>query len=192
MKKISLLFVGVLFCTLVFANGTDEPTSSSSVAVTNVTGSSLFKLYYTANTVGDVKISILDQQGNMLFTEKLKKTKGFVRPYNFGHLEEGTYAIQIDNEEGRRVEKVYYSAGKFNKVISIVKLTEKGKYLFAIKTEAADNVEVNIYDAHNKLIHSQKKLVDREFAEIFNLKNINEFTIEVSDDSGLLKSIKQQ
>ncbi len=27
MKKISLLFVGVLFCTLVFANGTDEPAS---------------------------------------------------------------------------------------------------------------------------------------------------------------------
>jgi hypothetical protein len=190
MKKISLLFVGVLFCTLVFANGTDETSSSSSVAVTNSSGSSLFKLYYTAYMEGDVKVSIMNQSGKLLFTEKVKKTNGFIRPYNFERLEAGDYTIQIENAEGKRVEKVHYSAGKVEKLINIVKLPEEGKYLLSVASDGADHVNVNIYNVDDELIHSQSSFVNRQFAEVINLKGIHAFTIEVTDSNGLLKTLK--
>jgi hypothetical protein len=191
MKKISLLFVGVLFCTLVFANGTDDPNAStSSVAVTNATGSSLFKLYYTANVTDDVKVSIVNNKGKIVFTETLKRIKGFIRPYNFDGLDVGEYAIQIENSAGKKMEKIYYGAGKIDKLVSVVKLSDPGKYLFTVKSKKADNVSVNIYDANNQLIHSQTKFINKEFAEVFNLKNINAFTFEVSDKNGLVKSMK--
>jgi len=187
MKKISLLFVGVLFCTLVFATGTDEPASISSVAVTNSTGSSLFKLYYTSNIADNVKVSIVRKSGAVVFAETLRKTAGFVRPYNFNGLEEGEYIIRIEDSNGIRKEKVYYSAGKVEKLVSIVKLAEEGKYLFTVNSKVADHVNVNIYNDRDELIHSHKSFVNKEFAEVFNLKNINSFTIEVSDGNGFLK-----
>lgn len=191
MKKISLLFVGVLFCTLVFANGTDEPNASaSSVAVTNSTGSSLFKLYYTANMVDDVKVAILNSSGKVVFSEVVKKTKGFIRPYNFTGLNPGEYSIKIQNASTTNVEKVYYGAGKVDKLVNVVKLADKGKYLFTVKSFSSDNVNVNIYDEKNQLIHTQRNFIDKEFAEVFNLKNINEFTIEVTDNTGLVRTIK--
>ena len=191
MKKISLLFVGVLFCTLVFANETDEPiVSSSSVAVTNSTGSSLFKLYYTAYTPGDVKVSILNHSGRLVFAEKLKKTDGFIRPYNFQGLEAGDYIIQIENAEGKRLEKVHYNAGKIEKLINIAKLPEEGKYLLSVASQGADLVNINIYDVNNELIYTQSSYVNKEFAEVINLKSIHAFTIEVTDSHGLLKTLK--
>jgi hypothetical protein len=191
MKKISLLFVAVLFCTLVFANGTDEPIApTSSVAVTNLSGSTLFKLYYTAHTEGDVKVSIFNQSGKLMFTEILKRTDGFIRPYNFEGLEAGDYTIQIENEESKRLEKVHYSAGKIEKLINIVKLAEEGKYLLSVASKGADNVNVNIYNDSDELIHSQERFVNKEFAEVINLKGINSFTIEVTDSKGLLKKLK--
>jgi hypothetical protein len=191
MKKISLLFVGVLFCTLVFANGTDEPIApASSVAVTNSSGSSLFKLYYSAYTAADVKVSIFNQSGRLVFTERLRKTDGFIRPYNFEGLEVGDYTIQIENTEGKRVERVHYNAGKIEKLINIVKLAEEGKYLLSITSKRADNVNVNIYNDNDELIHSQKCFVNNEFAEVINVKGIHAFKIEVTDSKGLLKTLK--
>jgi hypothetical protein len=189
MKKISLLFAGVLFCTLVFANGTDEPGPSSSVAVTNSKGSSLFKLYYTAYMADDVTVTIYNQFGKLLFTEKMKKTDGFVRPYNFERLGEGDYTIEVENEEGRHIEKVHYSAGKIDKLINIVKLADEGKYLLTVASKGADNVTINIYNEINQLIYSQDRFVEKEFAEVINLKNRKTFTIEVADSKGLLKTL---
>ncbi len=191
MKKISLLFVGVLFCTLVFANGTDEPTASTtSVAVTNLSGSSLFKLYYTAYKAGDVRVSILDHSGKLMFTERLRKTDGFIRPYNFERLAAGDYTIQIENADEKRIEKVHYDAGKIEKQINIVKLPEEGKYLLSVASESADHVNVNIYNVKDELIHSQISFVNKQFAEVINLKSIKAFTIEISDSNGLLKTLK--
>ncbi len=190
MKKISLVVVGVLFCTLVFANGTDEPIAPSSVAVTNSSGSSLFKVYYSAYIEDDVTVSIFNQSGKLVFIEKLRNTDGFIRPYNFERLDEGDYTIEVENEDSKHVEKVHYSAGKIEKMINIVKLADEGKYLLTVASKGADNVTINIYDDHNELIHSQERFVEREFAEVINLKNRKTFTIEITDSSGLLKSLK--
>jgi hypothetical protein len=188
MKKISLLFVGVLFCTLVFANGTDEPIKSSSVAVTNSSGSSLFKLYYSAYMEDDVRVTISNQSGKIFFKEMVKKTDGFIRPYNFKRLAAGEYTIQVETAEGKHIEKVYYNGGKIEKLINIVKLGDD-KYLLTVASKSADNVNVNIYNDKDELIHSQERFVNKEFAEVINLKNIKTFTIEVTDSKGLLKTL---
>jgi hypothetical protein len=158
--------------------------------VTNSSGSSLFKVYYSANMEDDVTVSIFNQSGKLVFTEKLRNTDGFIRPYNFERLDEGDYTIEVENDGGKHVEKIHYSAGKIEKMINVVKLADEGKYLLTVASKGADNVTINIYDDHNELIHSQERFVEREFAEVINLKNRKTFTIEITDSSGLLKSLK--
>jgi hypothetical protein len=191
MKAFSLLLVGVLFSTLVFANGTDEPNKSeSSVAVTNSVGSSLFKLFYKAEQAGTVKVSIFSNDSKLVFSEKMKNANGFMRPYNFTGLPAGKYTIQIEDKNGIRTEQVEYTAGKIEKYISLVKIAEEGKYLLSINSKSSDTISVSIFDEFDQLIHKQDKTIEHNFAEVLNLKNINRFTIEVSDSQGLLKSVK--
>lgn len=191
MKAFSLLLVGVLFSTGVFANGIDEPgKSAASVAVTNPSGGSLFKLFYKAEESGTVKISIFNTKNKLVFTETLRHVSGFLRPYNFDGLAAGDYSIEIEDSTGKRVEEVTYGAEHVEKFVSLVKLADEGKYLVSVNTKSADHVNINVYNEFDQLIHSQVKRIEDNFAEVLNLKNINKFTIEVSDSQGLLKSIK--
>jgi hypothetical protein len=112
MKKFNLLLAGVLFCTVVFAHGTIEPTASTSVAVTHVDGSSLYKVYYAAYMQGNVKVSIMDQSGKIVFNERVRKTDGFIRPYNFKNMQAGTYTIEVDNGENKYTKEINGEPGK--------------------------------------------------------------------------------
>lgn len=191
MKKICFALVGVLFSTLVFAYGTDEPTlSNSSVAITRTHGSSLFKVYYSADMKGDVKISIRDKNGISVFSERIKNTNGFIRPYNFEGLKKGEYVITIETGEGSKSELVKYGLDKENKLVNIVRLSDNGKYLLSAKAGLDKNLYVNIFNQHNELVYSQNKFITDDFAEVLNLKKLKEFTIEVYDDNGLLKLYK--
>ncbi len=189
MKKISVIMMSVLLCTQVFANGTDEPTGSS-VAVTNSFGSSIYKLYYKADKSDDVMVSILDASGKIIISDKIKGTDGFVRPYNFSTRPEGEYTIEIKNSKGKHVEKVKHQAGKIEKAVHVLKLAGNGKYLLTVASKSADKINVNIYNGSNELIHTQERLVSNEFAEVINMKSISDFTIEISDSKGLVKSFK--
>lgn len=192
MKTFSLLCVGVLISTLAFANGIDEPKeSASSVAVSNSMGSTLVKVYYKADQSGTVKVSILKGR-QVLFTETLTKVSGFMRPYNFENLNAGNYTVQIEDKFGKREEHLAYEGGRIEKYISIVKLAQQGKYLLSVNSMAADQISVNVYNEKNEVVHSETKKVDSTFAEVLNIKDINKFTIEVSDSQGVLKTVKNQ
>ena len=190
MKALRLVLAGVLFSTCAFAGVVDEPASAEGVAVTHVTGSSVLKVYYTSVQAGDVKVSILNQKDQTVFSETIKKISGFVRPYNLTGLAAGKYTIVIQDKNGKREEVVNYSAGKIEKLINIVRLPEDGKYLLSVKSNASDKINVNVYDRDNRLIHSEARDIKKDFAEVLNLKSINEFTIEITDSQGVLKTLK--
>jgi uncharacterized cupredoxin-like copper-binding protein len=189
MKKIMVLVVSVLFSTLVFANGTTDKAASSTVAVMNY-GSNSFKVFYKAQKSGNVTVSIRNEKGEIVYSEKLLKIDGFIRPYNFENLPAGQYSIQIENQEGKQVEKVNFGAGKVEKIVTIAKVpSDEGRYLLSGFSKGADNISVHIYDAEGKTIYTEDRKVDGRFQQIYNLKNIKgSFSIEVSDDNGVLKS----
>jgi hypothetical protein len=190
MKKLNLLFTGVLFCTLVSARGIDEPIKGSAMAITNTTGSTLFKLYYKSEKQGRVKINIKDEAGNAIFNETLNKVSGFMRPYNFEGLPEGQYTISLEDENGKTVEKVNYKAGKVEKLIHLSKVPgEQNKYLLSVASRGAEDVFIYIFDNNGNLIHNEIQTVKGEFAQVYNLNSIESFTIEVADKFGVLKKI---
>ena len=195
MKKINLLFLAVIFSVMAFANVTDEGTSSASgFTVVNLNHSSIFKVIYKAAEKSNVKLSILDNKGVLIFQETMRQTDGFVRPYNFANIGAGEYVIELESGNSKRAEKIIYSTGKIErtgKVVNINKLAgQENKYVVALSMPAQDIVTINIFDEAHELIHSETHRVYGEFGQVYNLKKLKSFTIEISDSSGLVKTVK--
>ena len=187
----------MLFRSLVFANGTDDPsTMISSVALLNSKGSNIVKVLYKAPRVGKVRISIIDERHEMIFSETLRKVNGFMRPYNFDGLPDGAYTIQIDDEYGKQVEKLNYHFGTMDnsastgKLIRLAKLPGTDKYGLTGRTQKEDEIQVRVYDDANKLVFEENRKVSGEFGKIYNLGGLSgPFTIEVADSKGLLQTL---
>jgi hypothetical protein len=189
MKKIMTLALGVLISTTMFGNGSEAPGTSSFKVVSS--GTDLFRLFYKTSRPNDVKISVYDERSRVVFTETVKKTDGFVRPYNFENLPLGRYIVEIQDAEGEHVQKITYGSPKIEKDITIARI-EKGKYLLSGISRGSDTIVVRIYDADGKIAYEETRAVDGNFAQVYNLKNITGiFTMEVTDANGVLKTFRQ-
>lgn len=188
MKKISLVMAVVLIGTMSFARSIDEPaTEKSSMKVTNVSGSTLYKLYYKSVEQGKVKVSIRNEKNEIIFNETFTDMDCFIRSYNFKDLPQGEYTFKVEDENGTIVENVNYSKSKAQKLIHIQKLSgEESKYVLSMSSQRPENVTVSIFDRDENLIYKETETVGKEFAKIYNLKDYNSFTIEVHDNDGSL------
>jgi hypothetical protein len=189
MKRVSLILAGVVLSTLVWARGTDKPNTGSSVAVIKVEGSSLFKLLYRSDKAQSVKISLLDEKGNSIFHETLKNKNGFVRPYNLSGIDEGHYTIQVQDENGTTVEKINHVTVKNERLVSVTKISDANKYVLRIVSPEQGDVTIKVFDRDATLLHSETQSVGKAFAQVYNMKDLESFTIEVIDKNGLVKSI---
>lgn len=187
MKKIYSLLASVLLCTLVFAHGTKSSTSTSSVAVTHANGSSLIKLYYKSEKSGTVEVAILNEKNEIVYNEALAKVDYFVRPYNFRELPEGEYTVVVTDESGKSVEKVSYKNEKVEKLMHVLKLNEADKYLLTVSSAKPEDVFIYIFDENGILIHNEIQSISKDFAQVYNLKGVKTFTIEVWDKDGAMK-----
>ncbi len=190
MKKIfSALVFAAVICSSAFAGGIDDPESSSGVAV--IRNGTTFRLYYKGSESSNVKISILNDKKETLFTETLYNVNGFVRPYNFTNLNEGQYTIQIADRNHRHSETVQVVKSKTEKLARIAKVAgEEGRYLLTLSNKKANDITVRIYDGSNNMIYNEVEAVSTDFAKIYNLKNYTgKFTFEITDSSGDTKSL---
>jgi hypothetical protein len=187
-----MIIVGMLMIgTLVSAKEIEKPATNSTIVVTNLSGSTLYKLHYQSTKTQNVKVSLLDEKGNMVFQEKIRKTDRFIRPYNFKDLERGEYTIQVEDENGKTFEKVNFNKTKIEKWVKVYKMTgQENRFSLIVSSAKKDNVTISIFDGENNLIHSQTQVVDGSFAQLYNVKGVESFSIEVTDSNGLVKSVK--
>ncbi len=193
MKRNVYVLVALLVSSnLVFARRIDNPASLNRMAV--VKSGATFKLYYKSSEITDVKVSILDANDKVVFTESLKKVEGFVRPYNFSNLPEGDYSIEISDRNGRSTEKVSYQTntvpdadGKFARLL---KVAGSERYLLTLSNKEADAITVKIFDDSNNIIYNQKEEIKSDFGKIYNLKRFSgKFTFEITDKNGAVTSL---
>ena len=190
MKKIfSALVLAVVIGSSAIAGGIDNPAASSGVAV--VKQGTTFRLYYKGNESSNVKVSILNSDKKVVFTETLYNVDGFVRPYNFTNLEDGQYTIEIADRSNKHSESIEVSRGKVEKLAHILKVTgQEGKYLLTVSNKKTDDLTVRIFDGSNQMIYDEVQSVSSDFAKIYNLKKYTgKFTFEVTDGNGNTKSI---
>ena len=188
-KTFSVLVVLMVVSSVVFARRIDNPGDSPSATVVKI--GNTFKVYYKGSQQADVKVSIRDAGDHLLFSETIRKSDGFVRPYNFSYLPEGEYTIQIADQNGNQIEKISFARQKSETFAHLLKVSgSDAKYLLTVSNQGAGGVTVRIYDESNKVIYNKIEDASKDFAKIYNLEGIpGQFTFEVTDATGTSTSL---
>ncbi|MFZ6013797.1 MAG: hypothetical protein ACOYXT_25885 [Bacteroidota bacterium] len=166
----------------------DSPVSLSVTSVSS--NANVYYVQYMTAEVGKVKVSIVDQNNDVVFSEVLNNIGSFKRPYNFSQLAPGQYTIVLEDKNGKQIEKVNYTMNKINSYIRVSKLANaEKKFMLNITTDGTESVTVRILNRDNVLIHEQKVEVNGSFGLVYNLNQIKTLAssgiaFEVSTSSG--------
>ena len=187
MKKISLLIAGALVSSLTFAGPLDESFKSNSGMAVVKTNSTSYKLIYKSEEASDVKVEIFNAKNALVFSETIKKSNGFARPYNFEKLAEGEYTIKLDNGSNWLTETVDFHPDRNIKLAHLTHLKD-GKYLLTVVGEKENRLAIRIYNEEGELIRNDIEPVFGNFAQVYDLSLVpGRFTFQISDKSGATK-----
>lgn len=190
MKTKSIYLVAFLLMSVVATFGNDEP-KKSGLAVLPVKGSEVFKVIYTNEIANKVKVNLYNANSQIVFSESINNTDGFILPLNFSRLNFGEYKLELIDANGKRVESIVYQQAKSIDNIRISKIyNAEGKFLVAVANPKNEKVTVKIFDNFNNLLHTEVRSVSGDFAQVYNVKNLTgTCTFEVSDNSGRVKTV---
>jgi hypothetical protein len=170
MKKIISIFgLLIFFSSGVVARSVDGLAATG--VVVSRTGTT-FKVFYRGAELTDVKVSIYDDNNNIVFSEMIRKTDGFVRPYNFYRLPEGKYSIKVVDATGAQVESVNYQHDKVRALSHVRQIPGTRKFLLTIPNDDPTEITIKIRDDANAVIYEQKENISGDFGKLYNLEKV--------------------
>lgn len=184
------LFVTALIV-LISATADAKSPDSSRVAVISQKNTGTFKVIYEGEKPGDVRMTILNENKEIVFAETTKNVNGFMRNVNFAGMNPGEYTFEITDGSGKQIQKVVYATETFPKSVRVSRTAEQGKYLLAVTNSRSQQINVRIFDGSDNLVHSQDLKVNGDLKLVYNLKNVSGVpTFEVTDMAGNVRTIK--
>jgi hypothetical protein len=162
------LVVFLLALVLCFAANASAP---ASLTITPDTQGGVFNVLYKTAMSGKVKISILDNHNEVVFTEVLNNVASFKRPYNFNELTAGEYTIVVENKNGRYEEKVNHLQNPVKTFLKVGKISDT-RYTVNVTSTGTEDVTLRIYDNVSGLVHEQSFIIDGGYGLIYNLSKV--------------------
>ena len=159
--------------------------TAASFTVAETSGSNVFKVQYQHGQKGKVEVSILNNKNETIFSEEIRTSGSFVRPYNFSNLPYGDYTIVVKDELGQYNEKVSYSANKLVSYTYMAALpNQENKYWLNVRNNGQENVNVRILAQDGVVLYEQSLIVNGGYNTVFNLSKVkgnSAVTFEVTD-----------
>lgn len=152
-----------IFSATAFAN-----TNPSPISIVHSAGN-IYNVYYKSSEAEKVKISILDNNNELVFTERISKGS-FKRPYNFSNLAYGQYQVIIESANGISSKFINHGSATAKSVIKVSAVSkEEGKFAVRISNGGSQLATIRIYDNIKGLIFDKQVDVKGSFGQIFNV-----------------------
>lgn len=149
-----------------------------------------FHLVYVSEKVSNIKVRILDAEGNLISVDNIKSRKSFSKIYNFKNLDPGKYTIEVENFEGSASQTINYNP--YRQSLNMF-VTLQEEYKFKVTVAGFDKkhpVIVKIYDEEGRVVSEEKINAERNFTRIYNLSKIKGRSFTFSASSGSESVIK--
>jgi hypothetical protein len=179
----------------VFANdNADEVKNASRVVVNSTSRAAVYNLMYSSAKAGLVRVSIKNQEGTVVLQEEIfNENKGFIRPYNFSTMPAGTYSVVVKDAAGQTELSVSYSNIAISGVRKAeVKALESNKYQLRLVGNAAENVQVTIFDQSGFAIHSEDLTQKGSFTRTYDLGKLKiaKASFEIKADGKVISRVE--
>ncbi len=182
-KSIILAVLAVAVNASVFASDNlDNAKGAAKVEVTSSSRANVYNLVYNNAKSGIVTVTIKDKNDNVVFKDEILNTKGFIRPYNFSGMPEGSYSVTVTDASGKTELSVAYNTTVINAVRKAeIKPLENNKYQLRLIGNTADAVEVTVYDQFGSAVHSEVLTQKGSFIRTYDLSKlkVSNLTFEV-------------
>jgi hypothetical protein len=163
--------------------GVDKP----EIAITNV--NSRVKVIYDNDEPSNAMVTIRDQDGRIVFSEKIRKNAGFIRPYDLSKLPNGRYEVSVMNLDNNELTKKIVSNDihepEMLAHVNDIPGTEN-HYLLTVANQNNKLVTIEIFnEANDKLYHSQRRIND-DYGCVFVMKNVprhEQLTFYIKNDT---------
>jgi hypothetical protein len=161
------------------------------LAVVPVKGSEVFKVIYKGETTSKVRLNIYNSSSQIVFSETLTGTDGFIRPLNFSGLKAGVYTVELIEGSTKKTEKITYipaSSQVSKKAVHVSKVNDEGKFLVSIGNAGKETIVVRILDRFDNVLYTDTREISGDFAQVYRVKDSAGVKFEVYDAAGLSKS----
>lgn len=175
-KPIILAVLFTVISAAAFANSGATALSTTSKFQVVENTNSRYDLYYVSETLGNVTVRILSENGKLINTDKLSGVKAFKRTYHLKGLPAGNYKVEVKNEEGKASQEIFHNPASKSSLHTILgKLPSESKYkLFVGPNMTNSKVEVKIYDQNDQLL-LKESIIDMQegFTKTYDLSKVN-------------------
>lgn len=140
------------------------------------TRENVYQLVYGAKTEKAV-VRIINESGDVIFSEVLKNVEGFSRPYNFKFLPKGEYTIEVKDGDRILRDTIVHKAEKpepqESMVVRVKQMkNEAGRYVLTVVNPANDKALIRIMDERmNVLYESTLAAENHAIVQLYKVKH---------------------
>jgi hypothetical protein len=196
MRNAIMLLLLTEVSSVVLAGGVVNSARDPQVRV--IQSGELVKVIYVNSEKTDVRISMMDEQGETIFTEKIRNQESFIRPYNLSNLEEGIYQIEIKHDDETLVGQIacvheepgspaVASESEFIAHVSkIVKPDRKERYLLTVPHAGENEYTITIHNEADQLLYENTVHASGDFAQVYRIEDqaAGKVVIQVTSKDG--------
>lgn len=163
----------------------------SRMVVVNQKNTGNYKVIYQSPNKGRVRLNIVNNHGEVVYSSSTRNTDGFMLPVNFTGMTAGEYTVEVIDAEGLTSQKLYHGVPSPINRIHVAKIAKPGKYLLSVASEGQEEIKVRIFDGANNLVHDENLAVNGSLGLVYNLTSVNGMpTFEVTDKLGNIRTIR--
>ena len=136
-----------------------------------------FQFIYADTSKGDVRLSILNEKGAKLYSQRIANEEGFARQFDFALLPDGKYIFEVVSPEGVKItETVMHKKSTVSKpssklLANVLNIDGKNKFSLTVLNSNNEPVSIKIYDDRGRLLHKEKVTQLNRFRKTYDLKN---------------------
>ena len=189
-KPIIMAVLLTVISTVSFAfTGTTELSNTSKFQVVENTDSR-YDLYYVSESIDNVTVRILGENGKLINTDKLPSVKAFKRTYNLKGLPSGNYKIEVRNGEGKATQAIFHNPSSVVNLHAIVgQLPNENKFkVFVAPSSENKKVEVTIVDGKGQVLKTETISAKEGFSKVYNLNQVKSDQVTFKLSNGTERS----
>ncbi len=161
--------------------GADAPKVEKQAKIKQIDNKNVFRLVVKAPDYEPVRVTIVDDQDELVYSERLSVEKGFKRDYDLAYLPEGDYSVIVESKDYTYDSEITVNHwdGE-NLIISEV----DGNVAVIGSNQSAYDLKVTIQDEDGKELYQEEVAPGSDLKHLFKFDEVDSDNIRIliSDD----------